>query len=125
MRAFLDISPVALVHFPRTLHRCYRFSEIKSPPFTFLYSDRSDSLKLTVNKPVRLHGVQLFGNDSGQYTVSLEVEDAITGFSLAQKSGSYFSEKDDTHAFYGVDVKFDLPVCIETDRTYEIISRII
>ena len=117
-------STLASLHFPRTLHRCYRFSEIKSPPLNFLYLDRSDSLKLTVNKPVRLYGVQLFGNDSGQYTVSLEVKDAIAGFSLAEKSGSYFSEKDDTHAFYGFDVKFDLPVCIETDKTYDIISRI-
>ena len=117
-------STLASLHFPRTLHRCYRFSEIKSPPFNFLYVDCSDSLKLTVNKPVRLYGVQLFGNDSGQYIVSLEVKDAITGFSLAQKSESYFSEKDDTHAFYGFDVKFDLPVCIETDKTYDIISRI-
>ena len=57
-------------------------------------------------------------------TVSLEVKDAITGFSLAQKSGSYFSVKDDTHAFYGFDVKFDNPVCLETNRTYEIISYI-
>ena len=118
-------SPLAFVHSPRTLRRCCRFAKInrgiiiRSGCF-----DRTYALKLTVNKPVRLHGVQHFGIEGGNLTVSLEVKDAITGFSLAQKSGSYFSVKDDTHAFYGFDVKFDNPVCLETNRTYEIISYI-
>ena len=118
-------SPLAFVHSPRTLRRCCRFAEINR----FLLArciclDRIYALKLTVDKPVRLHGVQHFGSEGRNLTVSLEVKDAITGFSLAQKSESYFSEKDDTHAFYGFDVKFDLAVCIETDKTYDIISRI-
>ena len=118
-------SPLAFVHSPRTLRRCCRFAEIY---YNFLtHSDCYDgtyALKLTVNKPVRLHGVQHFGSEGSNVTVSLEVKDAITHFSLAQKSGSYFSVKDDTHAFYGFDVKFDNPVCLETNRTYEIISYI-
>ena len=118
-------SPLTFVHSPRTLRRCCRFAEIDRFPFTRggCY-DRTYALKLTVNKPVRLHGVQHFGREGRNLTVSLEVKDAITGFSLAQKSGSYFSVKDDTHAFYGFDVKFDNPVCLETNRTYEIISYI-
>ena len=118
-------SPLAFVHSPRTLRRCCRFAEINHTLLTrggcF---DRTYALKLTVDKPVRLHGVQHFGIEGRNLTVSLEVKDAITGFSLAQKSGSYFSVKDDTHAFYGFDVKFDNPVCLETNRTYEIISYI-
>ena len=118
-------SPLAFEHSPRTLRRCCRFAEINHTLLTrggcF---DRTYALKLTVDKPVRLHGVQHFGIEGRNLTVSLEVKDAITGFSLAQKSGSYFSVKDDTHAFYGFDVKFDNPVCLETNRTYEIISYI-
>ena len=118
-------SPLAFVHSPRTLRRCCRFAEINC----FLLArcvclDRTYALKLTVDKPVKLHGVQHFGSEGRNLTVSLEVKDAITGFSLAQQSGSYFSVKDDTHAFYGFDVKFDNPVCLETNRTYEIISYI-
>ena len=118
-------SPLAFVHSPRNLRRCCRFAEINR----FLLArcvclDRTYALKLTVDKPVRLHGVQHFGSEGRNLTVSLEVKDAITGFSLAQQSGSYFSVKDDTHAFYGFDVKFDNPVCLETNRTYEIISYI-
>ena len=117
-------SPLAFVHSPRTLCRCCRFAEIKSLLTRCGCFDRTYALKLTVDKPVRLHGVQHFGSEGRNLTVSLEVKDAITGFSLAQKSGSYFSVKDDTHAFYGFDVKFDNPVCLESNRTYEIISYI-
>ena len=118
-------SPLAFVHSPRTLRRCCRFGEIDRFPLTRggCY-DRTCALKLTVNKPVRLHGVQHFGREGSNFTVSLEMKDAITGFSLAQKSGSYFSVKDDTHAFYGFDVTFDNPVCLEKNRTCEIISYI-
>ena len=117
-------SPLVFVHCPRTLHRCYRFGGYLKGIFS---DDQvvNDAIKLTVNKPVRLHGVQHFGSETGaEYTVSLEVKDAITGFSVAQQSGSYFSVEDDTHAFYRFDVKFDNPVCLETDRTYEILSHI-
>ena len=118
-------SPLAFVHSPRTLRRCCRFAKINRALFTRSGCfDRTYALKLTVNKPVRLHGVQHFGIEGGNLTVSLEVKDAITGFSLAQQSGSYLSVKDDTHAFYGFDVKFDNPVCLETNRTYEIISYV-
>ena len=118
-------SPLAFVHSPRNLRRCCRFAEINR----FLLArcvclDRTYALKLTVDKPVKLHGVQHFGSEGRNLTVSLEVKDAITGFSHAQQSGSYFSVKDDTHAFYGFHVKFDNPICLETNRTYEIISYI-
>ena len=116
-------SPLASVHSPRTLRRCCRFAEINFSFFAAI-GDRTYALKLTVNKPVRLHGVQHFGSEGSNFTVSLELKDAITGFSLAQKSGSYFSVEDDTYAFYGFDVKFDNPVCLESNRTYEIISHI-
>ena len=81
-------SPLAFVHSPRTLRRCCRFGEIDRFPLTRggCY-DRTCALKLTVNKPVRLHGVQHFGREGSNFTVSLEMKDAITGFSLAQKSG--------------------------------------
>ena len=122
--------PLTFVHSSRSLHRCYRFAQIVSPETSrcgWHNSDASPSaLNLTVNKPVRLHGVQHFGCDGGEYTVSLEVRDAQTGFMLVQQSGSYVSEKDDMHSliYYGFYVEFDNPVCLETNRTYQIISCI-
>ena len=119
-------SPLAFVHSPRTLHRCYRFGGVLELE-GFFGDGRvvNNAIKLTVNKPVRLHGVQHFASETGAvYTVSLEVKDVITGISLAQQSGSYFSVEDDTGDFDGFDVTFDNPVCLETDRPYEIISHI-
>ena len=120
-------SPLAFVHSPRTLHRCYRFRGFLELKYGIYCNGQviNNAIKLTVNKPVRLHGVQHFASETVyEYTVSLEVKDAITGISHAQQTGSYFSVEDDTGAFYGFDVKFDNPVCLETDRTYEIISHV-
>ena len=123
-------SPLVFMRFPRSLHRCYRFAYIEipqTPMGPWINIDTLPSaLKLTVNKPVRLHGVQHFGRVGGEYTASLQVKDANTGYSLVHQRGSYFSEKEDTYAYvyYGFDVEFDNPVCLETDRTYEIISRV-
>ena len=122
-------SPLAFVHSSRSLHRCYRFARVESPQpgIRWVNSDTCPSaLKLTVSKSIWLHGVQHFGCDGGEYTVSLEVKDAQTGFFLVQQLGSYASKKSGTRAliYYGFDVEFDNPVCLETNRTYEIISCI-
>ena len=86
---------------------------------------KSDALNLTVSKAVTLHGVQHFGSESGEYTVSLEVKDvANSGFSLVKLTGTYSSEKDETNGYYGFDVMFDHPVCLEQGKKYEIVSLI-
>ena len=86
---------------------------------------KSDALNLTVSKAVTLHGVQHFGSESGEYTVSLEVKDvANSGFSLVKLTGTYSSEKDETNGYYGFDVMFDHPVCLERGKTYDIVSLI-
>ena len=110
-------------------HRIYRFAEV-SPPETpngrWRYTDGdADALNLTVSKAIRLHGVQHFGSESGKYTVSLEVKDvANSGFSLVKLTGTYSSEKDETNGYYGFDVMFDHPVCLERGKTYDIVSLI-
>ena len=86
---------------------------------------KSDALNLAVSKAVTLHGVQHFGSESGEYTVSLEVKDvANSGFSLVKLTGTYSSEKDETNGYYGFDVMFDHPVCLEQGKKYEIVSLI-
>ena len=86
---------------------------------------KSDALNLTVSKAITLHGVQHFGSESGEYTVSLEVKDvANSGFSLVKLTGTYSSEKDETNGYYGFDVMFDRPVSLEQGKTYETVSLI-
>ena len=110
----------------RLLYRVYRFEK---PGGT---SDASwtcagkfaDAINLTVSKPVMLHGVQHFGSEGGKYTVSLEVKDVANGFSLVKLTGTYSSKKDEANGYYGFDVMFDHPVCLEQGKTYEIESLI-
>ena len=115
---------------PRTglLYRVYRFFAVRAPQMPgdqWQYiCGKSDALKLTVSKPVMLHGVQHFGSEGGKYTVSLEVKDVANGFSLVKLTGTYSSKKDETNGFYGFDVMFDHPVCLEQGKTYETVSLI-
>ena len=83
-----------------------------------------DAVNLTVSKPVTLQGVQHFGSEGGKYKVSLEVKDTKSGFSLVKQTDTYSSEKDETNVYYGFDVMFDHPVCLERGKTYEIASVI-
>ena len=122
-------SPLPFMASPRIWpfpHRCYRFAVVNPPrvssgPWVH-HGINPYTLKLTVNKPVMLYGVQHFGSEGGQYTVSLEVKDARSGCSLVQQSVSCSSVKDEKHAFYGFDVMFDCPVFLEQNRVYKIVS---
>ena len=40
------------------------------------------------------------------------------------RTGSYTSEKSDTHAYYGFDVLFDRPVILKADKEYKVKSLI-
>ena len=92
-------------------------------PWPYTYGN-SDALKLTVSKPVMLHGVQHFGSEGGKYTVSLEVKDVTNRFTLIKQRGMYSSQEDETNGYYGFDVLFDHPVSLEQGKTYEIESLI-
>ena len=114
---------------PGLFHRIYRFREVsppKMPDGPWHYNrGNPDALNITVSKDITLHGVQHFGSESGEYTVSVEVKDvANRGFPLVKLTGTYSSEKDETNGFYGFDVMFDHPVCLEQGKTYEIVSLI-
>ena len=109
----------------RLLHRIYRFAVVSPPlpngPWRYTRGN-SDAINLTVSKPTMLHGVQHFGSDGGKYTVSLEVKDVMNGFSLVKQTGTYSSKKDETNGYYGFDVMFDQPICLEASKAYEIVS---
>ena len=120
-------SSLPFMHSPRQpglFHRIYRFTEVsppKMPDGPWHYNrGKPDALNLTVSKAITLHGVQHFGSEGGEYTVSLELKDVVNGgFPLVKLTGTYSSEKDETNGFYGFDVMFDHPVCLEQGKTYE------
>ena len=79
---------------------------------------------LSVNKSVKLHGIQHFGSEGCQYTVSTEVNYTTNGFSLVNKTGSYTSEKDEKHGYFGFTVWFDPPLQLHEGKRYEVRSLI-
>ena len=114
--------PLPFIHSPRTssiVHRCYRFTSLQP---SWGYDGSADGLILTASKPIALHGVQHLGSEGGNYTVSLEVKDALSGLSLAKQTGTHSSEKNDIHSYYGFDVMFNHPVYLEQDKRYEVVS---
>ena len=117
--------PLPFIHSPRSgliLHRCYRFASLH---FSWGHGGiAADALGVTVSKPIALHGVQHFGSEGGNYTVSLEVKDALRGLSLVKQTGTYSSEIDETNSYYGFDVTFNRPVYLEKDKPYEVVSVI-
>ena len=54
----------------------------------------------------------------------MEIKDTTSNLSLAKKSGTYCSEKDLDHIYYGFDILFDTPVILESGKRYEVRSMI-
>ncbi|XP_022810556.1 BTB/POZ domain-containing protein 6-like [Stylophora pistillata] len=109
-----------------TTHRCFRFQTFcaPAPRGSWRYSGTADSIILTVEKPVKLYGVQHFGSEGGKYTVTTDIVDPIGNTSLVSRAGNYASEKSDTHAYYGFDVMFDRPVILKANKEYKVKSLI-
>ena len=136
MKYYNDVeltSPLPFIHTPRAgsikLHQliCDRFSVYKSPGVHagWSYSDKiPDRIDLSLNKSVKLHGIQHFGSEGGQYTVSIEVNNTTNGFSLVKKTGSYTSEKDEKHGYFSFTVCFDPPLQLHEGKRYEVRSLI-
>ena len=118
-------------------NRCRRFRKFHLPDTCWKYSGDPDSINFSVNKPIKLYGVQHFGSEGGEYTVTTEVKDT-EGSSLVKQSGVYISVKDETEPYdgfvtsvkdesefcYGFDVQFDSPLCLEKSKLYKLVSLI-
>ena len=105
-----------------TKDRCLRFETFHAPAETgrWNYDTGSpDGISFTVNKPIKLYGVQHFGSKGGEYTVSTEVKGTTV-----KQSGVYTSVNDESNSYYYFDVQFDRPVCLEENKEYELVSLI-
>ena len=116
-------SPLPFIEAKRsnsTFYRCQRFRGF-SPRSNWNYSNSGkDSIGFSVNKPINLHGVQLFGTEGGEYSIDVDVKDTTDGSSVTKRSGSYSCIKLETDCYYGFDVLFDNPVCLVEGRVYEL-----
>ncbi|XP_044184323.1 BTB/POZ domain-containing protein 6-like [Acropora millepora] len=117
-------SPLPYLQSPRAgiLRRVCRFN--RYCPAGWGCFGNCDSLVFSVDKDVRLCGVQHFGREGCEYIVSMEIKDATSNLSLAKKSGTYCSEKDSDGIYYGFDVLIDTPVILKSGKRYEIRSMI-
>ena len=119
-------TPLPFLEAPRIarFYQCKRFVQVTSKNNLWGYTSSSaDRILFTVNKAIKLHGIQHFGSVGGQYTVSTEIKNAADG-SLVKQSGFYTSEKDETSAYYGYVVLFDHPVGLVEKKEYELASLI-
>ncbi|XP_078348842.1 BTB/POZ domain-containing protein 6-like [Oculina patagonica] len=120
-------SPLPFLQAPRfgsARYRCHRFKYLFPPSDRWNYSGNNDCINFTVDKPIKLLGVQHFGSQGREYNVSTEIKDATCGSSLVKQSGSYASVKDQIYFYYGFNVQFIRPVCLEKNKEYKLISLI-
>ena len=128
MKYYSDVEltcPLTFIQTSRAQSTCHRFSEYHSPGGSWSYtSGNPDFIVLSVNKSVKLHGIQHFGSEGCQYTVDIEVKDTTNNFSLGRKTGSFSSEKDKKHGYFGFNVFFSPPLQLHGGRRYEVRSHI-
>ena len=124
-------SPLPYKQPPRItpIYQCSRFKwfDLAVPYQCWDYSRGNvfaDRINFNVNKPIKLHGFQLFGSEGGEYTVSINVKDTADDSSLIKQSGSFASIKDETDAYYCFDVRFDSPVSLMENKDYQLVSLI-
>ncbi len=119
-------SPLPFIQAARTncaFHRCQRFRKFNSAGVLGewrYFCSAKDGICFSVNRPIKLHGVQHFGSEGGEYTASVEVKDTVDGSSVINQSGSYTSVKRETDTYSSFDVLFDHPVYLVEGRKYEL-----
>ncbi|XP_078376531.1 BTB/POZ domain-containing protein 6-like [Oculina patagonica] len=121
LASVLPFTQAARINPAASVYRCHRFEKFNPPDAHWNYSDnKNDSICFSVTSPIKLHGVQHFGSEGGEYTVQAEVKDTTDGSSMIKHSGVFSSVKQETDTYYSFDVLFDHPVCLEKGRKYNI-----
>ena len=109
-------------------YRCHRFTTLCPPDCDIwhYHDSKRDSVQFSVSKRVTLFGVQHFDSEFGEYTVVTEVKDSADDSCIVKQSGSYASEekRPDDNQYYGFDVQFDRPVCLQENKKYNLVSLI-
>lgn len=100
------------------LRRCRRYSTVSH---WFLYSgERAETFIMSVNTPIRLYGLRLYGYENCQYKVDLRVYPRSNPCDKQTKVGYYMSDVQGTDSYHGYDIKLDTAIRIENDVEYNI-----
>ena len=104
------------------LYRCGRFESVSVGRFWHYGLGYNDTLAVTVEKDIMLHGLCLFGSENNSYTVSLEIKDASNSSCLVSRSGTFSSNllQYKLANYYGFEVLFDRPVYLKKNAKYQI-----
>ncbi|XP_078365370.1 BTB/POZ domain-containing protein 6-like [Oculina patagonica] len=102
--------------------RCCRFESFDYDRDWVNDPENREYVELTVDKDIRLYGVSLFGDDGGEYSVTLKIRNARKRSFLATTTGTFTSESKDCEygTYYGFDVLFDSPVFLKKNVEYYI-----
>lgn len=135
---YLSSTLTVPVGFPETERvgsplRCCRFKSFKYDRDWVNDPENREYAEVTVNKNIMLYGVSLFGDDGGEFSVTLKISELPEDLWLAKKkpilaatAGTFESEE--KHCAYGVyhgfDVLFDSPVALKEDVEYYIEASI-
>ena len=84
-----------------------------------------NSIVVSVNKPIKLFAVRLFGSENNKYSVTLTVTDS-NGVALATKTGMFMSELKESKSgdYFGFDVTFGPPVDLQASIQYSLEASI-
>ena len=110
---------------PGSLQRMSRFGSIPKRlgwPFS---RDGKNSIMVTVNKPIKLYAVRLFGSENNEYSVTLKVTNVI-GVVLATKTSEFTSQlvQCETGNYHGFDVAFESPFPLQAGFPYSLEASI-
>ena len=112
---------------PRSFSRCMRFSHV-GPGWNYS-SGNNDDLVFSVDSPVLIGGVRLFGSQGWAYDVSLKLyslsSESNDGFpELYSVDSSFTTDEEESNGYYGFDVVFDDLIPLQRDVKYKICAKI-
>ena len=89
-------------------------------------SDYPDCIHFKVDKDVHLHAIQLFGSDSSEYSVTLEVVDYSSGVSVKKQKENFLSQQKQCEIgdYQAFDIVFEPPIVIKANTLYQISAAI-
>ena len=95
--------------------RCCRFASVMSG-----WNNGTSKLIFSVNRPILLHGVYLFGSESSNYSVTIAIKHLPDDTVVASKKDKFLSVQHKSGYYWGFDVLLDRPVPLIKDERYRI-----
>ena len=120
--------PVGFPEAKRFSFPVQRLSRFSSVAFNhgWPYSPRQNCIRFSVDKPIRLHALRLFGSDNGKYAVAISLYNGKEGICIETKKGKYFSKniQSEMGNYHGFDVILESPVVLEAHIRYILSAKL-